>query len=229
MEFEKIEKKTLRQRVYEQLKEKMTTAEILPGEQISLRELAKRLDVSLMPVREALWQLESEKVVVIESNRKMWVNTLAPGDMAVITKIRIMLESMAGKMACELRPESSLAEVEVLLSELRRYVGAREEFLKHNWKFHFMIYNLCRSPILVNLIMGLWARIGPYLYLVTRQKADILYAMRAHEAMYKALADRDKEGMEKAIEDDLGTAADLIESFLKTRQAEGPENQISGV
>jgi len=228
MEFEKIEKKTLRQKVYEQLKEKMTTAEILPGEQISLRELAKRLDVSLMPVREALWQLESEKVVVIESNRKMWVNSLAPGDVGVITNIRVMLESMAGKMACDLRPESSLAEVEALLSDLRKYVGAREVYLKHNWKFHFMIYNLSRSPILVDLIMGLWARIGPYLYLVTRQRSDIIYAMRAHEAMYKALADRDKEGMAKAIEDDLGTAAGIIENFIKTREAEKLEPQLSG-
>ena len=229
MEFEKIEKKTLRQRVYEQLKEKMTTAEILPGEHISLRELAKSLDVSLMPVREALWQLESEKVVVIESNRKMWVNSLAPEDVKVITKIRVMLESMAGKMACDLRPQSSLAEVEDLLSDLGRYVGAREEYLRRNWKFHFMIYNLCGAPVLVDLIMGLWARIGPYLYLVTRQKSDILYAMRAHEAMYRALADRDKKGMARAIEDDLGTAAGLIESYLKEREAEGKETHVSRI
>ena len=97
MEFEKIEKKTLRQKVYEQLKEKMTTAEILPGEQISLRELAKSLGVSLMPVREALWQLESEKVVVIESNRRMWVNSLSPQEVDEISKIRAMLETMAGE------------------------------------------------------------------------------------------------------------------------------------
>lgn len=229
MEFEKIEKKTLRQKVYEQLKEKITTAEILPGEQISLRELAKSLDVSLMPVREALWQLESEKVVVIESNRRMWVNSLASEDVKVITKIRLMLEPMAGTMACELRPRSSLADAEDALSDLRRNVGDREKYLKCNWKFHFMIYNLCGAPVLVNLIMGLWARMGPYLYLVTRQKSDILYAMRAHEAMYKALADRDKRGMARSIEDDLGTAAGRIESYLKAREAEGKEPRIARI
>ncbi|MBW2283524.1 MAG: GntR family transcriptional regulator, partial [Deltaproteobacteria bacterium] len=67
MGFAKIQKKTLRQQVYEQLKERMITAEILPGEQITLRNLAERLGVSLMPVREALWQLESEGAVVIEA------------------------------------------------------------------------------------------------------------------------------------------------------------------
>ena len=57
MKLNKIESKTLRQKVYELLKEKIITAEILPGQKISLRNLAEMLDVSLMPVREALWGL----------------------------------------------------------------------------------------------------------------------------------------------------------------------------
>ena len=227
MEFEKIEKKTLRQKVYEQLKEKMTTAEILPGEQISLRELAKSLGVSLMPVREALWQLESEKVVVIESNRRMWVNSLSPLEVDEISKIRVMLETMAGEMACELRPQSSLAKVEKILAGLHGYVGAHEEYLKQNWKYHFVIYSLSQAPNLVDLIMGLWARYGPYLYLVTRQKADVIYAMHAHDAMYQALVDQDKKAMAMAIQDDLGTAAESIKSFLERQAAEGDSTQIS--
>lgn len=226
MEFEKIEKKTLRQKVYEQLKEKMTTAEILPGKQISLRELAKSLGVSLMPVREALWQLESEKVVIIESNRRMWVNSLAPKEVDEISKIRVALEIMAGQMACDLRSQSSLAEVKSILSGLHDYVGAQEEYLKQNWKYHFMIYSLSQAPNLVDLIRGLWARYGPYLYLVTRQNADIIYAMRAHDAMYKALADGDKKAMAKAIQDDLGTAAGSIKRFLETQAADDNGTKI---
>lgn len=229
MEFEKIEKKTLRQKVYEQLKEKMTTAEILPGEQISLRELAKSLGVSLMPVREALWQLESEKVVVIESNRRMWVNSLSPQEVDEISKIRAMLETMAGEMACDLRPRSSLAKIEKILEGLHGYVGARDEYLKQNWKYHFMIYSLSQAPNLVDLIMGLWARYGPYLYLVTLQEKDVIYAMHAHDAMYQALADRDKKAMAKAIQDDLVTAAGSIKGFLETQAAEGDGPQFSRV
>ena len=226
MEFEKIEKKTLRQKVYEQLKEKMTTAEILPGEQISLRELARSLGVSLMPVREALWQLESEKVVVIESNRRMWVNSLTPEEVDEISKIRLTLEIMAGEMACELRPQSSLPRVEEILSGLHGFVGAREDYLKQNWKYHFFIYSLSQAPNLVDIIKGLWARYGPYLYLVTLEKADVIYAMHAHDAIYKALVDRDKKGMAEAIQDDLGTAAENIKGFLEKQAAEGDTAQI---
>jgi DNA-binding GntR family transcriptional regulator len=55
-----LESKTFRQRLYDQLKEKITTAEILPGEHISLRDLAEKFGVNLMPMIEALWELESE-------------------------------------------------------------------------------------------------------------------------------------------------------------------------
>ena len=101
MAIEKIENKTLRQRVYEVLKEKMITAEILPGERISLRSLAKKLGVSLSPVREALLQLESERIVVIESNKSIHVNNLTPDEMEEVLKIRIMLETLAAEIQSE--------------------------------------------------------------------------------------------------------------------------------
>ena len=68
---EKITSVTLRQKVYEQLRAKILGAELLPGEIINLRGLADRFGVSLLPVREAVWQLESEKILVVESNKKI--------------------------------------------------------------------------------------------------------------------------------------------------------------
>jgi DNA-binding GntR family transcriptional regulator len=216
MEFERIEKKTLRQKVYEQLKEKMSTAEIMPGEQISLRDLAGKLGVSLMPVREALWQLESEKVVVIESNKKMWVNVLTPADIEEILSIRLPLETTAAEKACDLRPESILAEIEQVLSDMRDCVKMPKAYLKKNRQFHFGIYSLAQSPILLEIISGLWTRVGPYFCLATLDKKDVLTAISHHETMYRALAKRDKKKIAKALQDDLITGANGIIRFLET-------------
>ncbi len=76
MKLNKVDGKTLRQKVYDQLRHGIITGKILPGESIKLRDVADQFGVSLMPVREALWQLESEKVIVIESNRSIHVNEL---------------------------------------------------------------------------------------------------------------------------------------------------------
>jgi DNA-binding GntR family transcriptional regulator len=95
MAFEKIAVKTIRQEVYEQLRDKIISAEILPGESISLRDLAGKFGVSLMPVREALWQLESERIIVIESNKRIHVNSLTAKEMEEALRLRVMLETLA--------------------------------------------------------------------------------------------------------------------------------------
>src|SRR4030042_2047611 len=118
MGIEKISVKTLRQKVYDQLRDKIISAEILPGESISLRELAAKFGVSLMPVREALWQLESEKIIVIESNKRIHVNTLTAKEMEEALRLRLMLESLAAEKACDLMPEVEIPKLKHLVESM---------------------------------------------------------------------------------------------------------------
>src|SRR4030065_66583 len=118
MILEKISVKTMRQKVYDQLRDKIIQAEILPGESISLRDLADKFGVSLMPVREALWQLESEKIIVIESNKRIRVNSLTGKEMEEALRLRILLESMAAEMACDLRPEDEIPGLKRLIERM---------------------------------------------------------------------------------------------------------------
>jgi DNA-binding GntR family transcriptional regulator len=214
MKIEKIEKKTLRRKVYEVLKEKMITAEILPGEKISLRSLAEKLGVSLSPVREALLQLESQKIVVIESNKSIYVNSLTPDEMEELLKIRIMLETLAAQKACDFRPDALLPELAEMLKNMH---GAMDEpivYLRLNQKFHFTIYRQANSPNLFDIISNLWMRIGPYIFLHARMRKDTSLAMNYHQAMYDAFVARDKAGIAKAIEGDFLTGAESMRTFL---------------
>ena len=111
MVIERISVKTLRQEVYDQLRDKIISAEILPGEAVSLRGLAEKFGVSLMPVREALWQLESERIIVIESNKRIRVNSLTAKEMEEALRLRLLLESTAAERACDLRPEEAVPQV----------------------------------------------------------------------------------------------------------------------
>jgi DNA-binding GntR family transcriptional regulator len=199
------------------LKEKIITAEILPGQKISLRNLAVMLGVSLMPVREALWQLESEKVVIIQSNRHMRVNNLTPREMEEAYRIRLTLETMAAKMACDLRSDSDLSKVKNILLELHESIKEPRLYLKINRRFHFEIYRLSKSPMLIDIIDGLWARVGPYLSLHTTERRDLSVPMKFHNAMFEALVERDKRKMSRAIGGDLKTAAGDILHYIESR------------
>jgi len=67
MPLTKISSKTLRQRVYEQLKESITAAELLPGEKISIRLLAEKLGVDY--VSEVVGDLVENKDRIWEYNK----------------------------------------------------------------------------------------------------------------------------------------------------------------
>jgi DNA-binding GntR family transcriptional regulator len=213
--LKRINNKTLRQTVYENIRKSIIAAELLPGEVISLRSMAASLGVSQMPVREALLQLEREKVVVIESNKSMRVNKLKPNELDEILWIRLTLEKMAAEKACDLRPDSCLPRMEALIADMWDSTDKPKDYFRKNVKLHFSIYQLARSPNLLQIIDGLWARIGPYLNIQMLGRAHIQkVAMSCHESMVQALAERDKAKMCKAIEEDLGRTADRIRPLL---------------
>jgi DNA-binding GntR family transcriptional regulator len=219
MRFEKLSTKTLRQKVYDQLRQKIISAEISPGETITMRELAQAFGVSLMPIREALWQLESEKVIVIESNKSIHVNTLTANEVNEILLSRLALESMAVKRACELRPQSALPKVKYYLDGMRNNLKNHRQYLTKNKEFHFSIYSCSESPIFLQLIGLLWSRIGPYLFIQASRGGDISGSMECHEGMYEALCERNKNKIVKFLRRDLEETAKFIIPFLEANNS----------
>jgi len=210
MGIEKILVKTLRQEVYDQLRDKIISAEIVPGESISLRELAAKFGVSLMPVREALWQLESEKIIVIESNKRIHVNTLTAKDMEEALRLRVLLESMAAEMACDLRPEDEIPRLKRLLESMDASMERPKIYMRKNTQLHFSIYSHSDSPLLLEIIERLWARVGPYVYTHAISTHNLSHAMKCHWEMFEAFRDRNKEKIKEALREDLESTARII-------------------
>ena len=220
MRLERISLKTLRQQVYDQLRRRIISAEILPGELINIRDLARELGVSTMPVREALWQLESERVMVIESNKRIHVNTLTPEEMEEALRIRLLLETLAAERSCERRPDSLVPKVKGLLDDMEGAIANPRKYMTKNSQFHFTLYSWADSPLLLSIIDWLWARVGPYLW-IQATKVDLSEDYEYHHAMYEAFAKKDKRRLTEALQKDLEDAAKLIIPLL-----EGPAFQV---
>ena len=214
MKLNKLDAKTLRQQVYDQLRREIITGEIVPGQSIKLRDLAEQFGVSLMPVREALWQLESEKVIVIESNRSIHVNGLTGREMQEAIEIRLMLETTAAQRACELRPDSAVVKVKRLLDDMQAAIDKPKRYMMKNNQFHFAIYSYSDSAILLQMIDWLWARVGPYVFIHATKVEDLSPTMKCHEDMFEAFENRDKEMMTDALQRDLKSYARFIIDFL---------------
>jgi DNA-binding GntR family transcriptional regulator len=225
MAIERISVKTLRQEVYDQLRDKIISAEILPGETVSLRGLAEKFGVSLMPVREALWQLESERIIVIESNKRIRVNTLTAKEMEEALRLRLLLESTAAERACDFRPEEAVPKVRGILEAMEASLDRPKIYMRRNTQFHFSIYAYSDSPLLLEMLNRLWARVFPYSYTYAIQNQDKTEAMRSHWEMFSAFAERDKQRLTNALRQDLERAARLIIPALEQRALESRKEQ----
>jgi DNA-binding GntR family transcriptional regulator len=207
MRFTKVSTQTLRQQVYDQLREKIISAGVLPVETLSLRGLAEEFGVSLMPVREALCQLESERVVVIETNRCIRVNALSVAEIQDLYQVRLFLEPLAAERSCARRPDSALPTAKALLEQTARYLKqSPRKYIQANYAFHRTIYRYCGSEIFLRLIDLLWARVGPYFYFAQLQEdVDLSGSQHHHEEMYEAWAARDATRMITAVRNDLAS------------------------
>lgn len=220
MKIERITPQTARGQVYGQLKQKIISAEILPGEIMTLKQLAHGFGVSPTPVREALRQLESERVIVIESNKRIFVNRLTAAEVEDILRVRLVLESMAAEAACKLRPEAAVANVKRSLDAMEANIRRPKEYMLANSRFHFGIYSHAGSPVLLQLIESLWVRIGPY-FVISSSEEQNRHAMRCHRDMWDAFARRDARRMREGLRGDLERAAGIIVS-LPGSAASGP-------
>jgi DNA-binding GntR family transcriptional regulator len=216
MRIEKITTVTLRQKVYDQLRTMILGAELLPGEVISFRGLADQFGVSLLPVREAVWQLESENILVVESNKRIQVNHLTQSQFQEVLNLRLLLEAEAVKTACQIRPKRTVSKVEKILNNMKKTVGVNHRaYIKKNDEFHKSIYASANSPLLMELIQRLLARVNPYIYMHAIENRDLTSAISCHQEMFEGYASGDGERTSVALHKDLTDAAHLIIPHLE--------------
>jgi len=153
--------KSLKEQVYEYLREQMRTGAILPGSAIDMEETSKKLGVSKTPLRDALLQLEMEDFVTIMPRRMVVVNTLTERDIRNYYEVIGALESMALlKGAGRLRP-SDVDGMQALNDGMKEAIAANDFDLYYdkNLAFHNTFLNLCGNDNLVKLVNSLKKRL----------------------------------------------------------------------
>lgn len=96
-------------------------------------------------------------------------------------------------------------------------------YMRKNNQFHFSIYSHSDSPLLLEIIGRLRARVGPYVYNYAISRTNNLaYTMKCHWAMFEAFKDRDKKRIGEAVREDLESTARLIIPSLEESNSKNP-------
>jgi DNA-binding GntR family transcriptional regulator len=209
-----VERDTLQDQIYRQLKDRLMSGFFRPGHPMSTRSIAAAVGASVMPVRDALRRLEAENALVPGPNRTLMVPQMSAANLAEIRDIRLALEGMAVERAAAAIGGADVLALEAHCREMDAAIEAQdiEAYLRANWAFHSRIYGVLGSSLLTTMIESLWARMGPYIRFAARDATHFRRAMQAHWAIAQALGRHDGKAARLGIERDISAAAlDLAE------------------
>jgi DNA-binding GntR family transcriptional regulator len=166
-----IQVQSLKEQVYNYLREQMRTGEIRPGSEINLDETSRHLGVSRTPLRDALLQLETEGFVTIFPRRGIRVNGLSLEDIKNSYEVIGALESTAILLAFSELGDRDFLLMSRLVDRMEKAIKADDFdlYYEKNLAFHDVYLNLCGNENLVKTVRTLKKR----LYDFPRQKGFV--------------------------------------------------------
>ncbi|WP_131113485.1 GntR family transcriptional regulator [Lichenihabitans psoromatis] len=200
-------------RAYRVLREAILSGAFAPGAHLNIRPLAVQLGMSPMPVREALARLRSDGALETLPNRAFRIPVLAVATFRDILLTRIRVEALACEQAAIRASVQDVVAVAALFDDLTAAErGKPDRYLRLHRNFHFAIYALAGMPVLVDIIEGLWLRIGPLILASSRERMAV--DRNHHGAILRALRASDPTAIALALRDDIADGLAPVSAYL---------------
>ena len=202
----KISRVNLTDEIYRIVKEDILSHKLKSGEKINIDQLARSLEVSNIPIREALSRLQSEGYLHVIPFKGMFVNFMSLKDLNELFEIRLQLEPLAVEKAALLIPDDRLGKLEETMNSLKinassRSVNGLERITEMNDSIHGTILEYCDNTNLRNLIRGYIEQIQRYVTFI-QLKLDVdttNVEWSEHHSILEKLMQRDPKGASAAM------------------------------
>ena len=188
------------------------------GTPLRQEELAERLGVSRMPVREALRQLEAQALVEVLPHRGAVVAEISAADAADLFAIRRALEPAALRLSTPRLTQEQRAHAAALIEAMDTEPDPGRMGLL-NRQFHMALYAAAGHPRLLALAEQHLAAFDRYLRFHLAAQGRERMAQQDHRAMLAAAARGDADAAVAILEGHLDHAADAIARFFAARSA----------
>ena len=210
-----IQKDKLHDQVYDRLCLMLRQGEFIPGETVPVARIAEAFGISPMPVREALTRLLAKGVLTNVSGRSVGVPKPNEDNLADVRNVRLQVEGLAVEWSIKNNDEKLIKDLQILFDGMENAEEKNDSssFIKLNYKFHFRLYEQCRSPELLQIIDSLWLKVSPFLYNSQRDDRHKL-SNDNHRAIIEAVSNNDVDSAKSALIEDITRSYDDIINSL---------------
>ncbi|UCF55857.1 MAG: GntR family transcriptional regulator [Deltaproteobacteria bacterium] len=189
------------EKVYTLLEENIINMTLPPGDNLVEEDIARSLDISRSPVREALVRLETA-CLVRKSKKGRVVASITEADIINNYEIWEMMESFAGGLASQVATVKDLGEIERILGEMKSVTNRDDSFPRYrdlNYQFHYHLVAPCPNQPLVQLYENALKRIHWCYNLSISWHQDLVVSYSEHTKIFEAYRAKQHESFEKRV------------------------------
>lgn len=186
-----------------ELRRSIVSGDLAPGETFSLRKIATMLDVSFIPVREALRNLENEGLVITQPGRSACVAPLHLDDLQAIYRLRRTFEPEIAGRSCKLISEAELTRLAAQAEDFGDQHHTIQTVYEAHHDFHATLLAPAATVWDMRVLMSLWRAAERYIRIgfskAGASSEDNSHHRRTHEDLLDAFRSREPDLVAEAV------------------------------
>ncbi|MEZ8226875.1 GntR family transcriptional regulator [Vibrio splendidus] len=213
--------KTRTQLVEEAIRTKILKGELKNGQPLRQDALAKEFNVSRIPVREALMQLEAQGLVSFEAHKGATVTELSPDKIDELFELRAVVECHILERAIQKMTDEDLAKANAIRERFDDVVSRGdevEEWSNYNYELHKALYAPAEMPETMDVIYNLNTKCDRYIRMQLLFTEGTVKAGKEHQALLEMCQSRDIDGAKYILKKHILEAGSAIRDLLLKRQ-----------
>jgi len=195
--------RTKQEYVYQSLRGAIMRGELPPGQRLVIDEIGRQLQVSAIPIREALQLLQSEGLVLGAPHIGATVAPISQEEVHEVFAIMEGLETVGVREAARRVDDAGLALLSGVVAQMDAAVAAQdyERWAALNGDLHRAVNDIAGMPLLREMtdrVLSRWERLRRHYFhgvVVPR----VAQAQGEHHAMIEAIVRRDPDGAEQVV------------------------------
>ena len=211
----RADSRPLKARIADAVRERIALGVLGLGERVSDRDLADELQVSRTPVREALLQLASERLVVMHPQRGTFVFSPAADEVRELCELRGVLEAGAARLLAGRGGAESAAALAAIVRQAQAALARRDwdacEAL--DTSFHETLVERAGNALLAESYRGLSDRVRALRRHLPRTRDRVAKGLGEHAAIAKAIGRGDGEDAAARLAGHVGNVERLLASL----------------
>jgi DNA-binding GntR family transcriptional regulator len=187
--------------VQDELREGILKGKLRPGDKLIIDDIATRMKVSQVPVREALQKLEAEGFVIWPLHASATVAEIQPNLIDEIFGLLSASETISASAACKIIGTNDLEALRTHIVKMDTQIEDLDEWSASNMKLHQYICDCAGMMLVKNTLtraLDHWNRLRQcYLNEVFAKRVAL--AQKEHWELFDAIAERDVTRIENVV------------------------------